>query len=225
MSNAWKKNATFLSRNCVTCTVNGQDIDFYAVSPRVAFRLRGISRPLAQALTCLFEDKSKDTRRTMRDVTDTKEGVSSSETVIDAINADVLRERSAEREKAIDHLIGAFSERANQLLLMEILWDSMRGVFGTAAPSEDELRALADDPELDVPTLIRLLKGVAAANFDSLSGWAGKIGTALSGKLKAEMDKIAAEPPQTASTSTSTSQDPTPSPTASVVQEETALRA
>lgn len=215
----WRKNATFLSRNCTTRTLGRGDaaksVDFYAISPRVLFKLRGISRPLAQALSCLFEDRSKDTRRSFKETTDTKEGLSVSETVADAIHPDVLRERAASREKAIDKLIDAFSEHKNYLLLLEIIWDSMRGVFGTEPPSPDQLQELSEDDDLDLPILIDMLKGVAAANFDSLTGWTGKLGKALSERVRAEME--------TAMPSVASSPEgsiPMSSPTASANQEQ-----
>ena len=186
--NPWKSRATFLSRNCITRKLgkDEQEVDFYAVSPQMVFKLRSISRPLAHALTYFFSDKSNDSRRTMRDTNDTREGVTVSETIVDAVDAEVLRERSAKQEVAIDRLIEACSEQRNYLLLLEIIWDSMRGIFGQKPPSDQELEDLAADPDIDIPTVIDMLKGVAAANFESLSEWMGKRGEALAQKIGIE---------------------------------------
>jgi hypothetical protein len=208
MNNNWKKRATFLSRNCVTRPV-GKDkvpMDFYAISPAVLFRLRGLSRPLTQALSSLFEDRSRDTKRTSKDTTDTKEGITVSETIFDAIDVEVLRERSSRKELALDRLVDAFSERSNYLLLLSIVWDSMRAVFGKEPPDQEELEALANDEDLDTPTLIDMLKGVAAANFDSLAGWSGKLSKALAAKLEKEIKGVE---------TSLEGQTPTSSPTAS----------
>lgn len=124
------------------------------------------------------------------------EVTSGTETVIDAIKVEVLRERHAQREQAIDRLIEAFSSNDNYLLLLEIIWDSARGIFGNEPPTPLELQELASDDDLDVPTLIELLKHVGAANFRSLEKWSGKWGKALEDKLRAEMgDQIPTKSP------------------------------
>lgn len=89
----------------------------------------------------------------------------------------------------------------------------MRDVFGKTAPEKEQLEELADDPEFDAPTLIDMLKGVAAANFDSLTGWSGKISKALADRMSLEMkqamDASLGDPTPTSSPTASAENQPT----------------
>lgn len=167
---SWKDRLSFLSPKCIKHTIGegemSQAINFYPVSVRVAFRLKSMAKPLAQAISALFTRNRDDCRQMSRKFKDPG-GEEGEETTVEAIDLALARYRDERRDKAIEQMIEAFADPQNQMIVAELLMDSMRDICPRNPTAEDLQQFIAS---LTVDTLFGMLTGVAKANFGVLEG-------------------------------------------------------
>lgn len=166
----WRDRLGFLSPKCVSHKVGTgefeQSINFYPVSVRVAFRLKTMAKPLAQAINTLFSEGKNDTGQTTRTSVD-PDGSRYEETVLEGVNPELAKYRDDRRDKAIAEIIEAFTDPKNQMVVSELLMDSMRDDF-PRKPSAEDINGFIESLSVDV--LMQMLMGVAKANFGVLEG-------------------------------------------------------
>ena len=184
---SWKQNLSFLCPTAIDHEVHGKTIRFYPISGRMLFKLRGIARPLAHAISVLFADKSNDTSRQMHDFAfkdeDGSEGERGSQTIISAITPELLRERTQQKEMAIDKLVDAVMNESNSLLIAEMIFDSCRDVF-PRKPSTADLEIFLQECS-DFVSLTSFLVGVGKANVQVFGPAAGKVSRAFKERMGA----------------------------------------
>lgn len=191
----WREKLTFLTPTYTVSEVAGHEVNFYPLSPGMLFKLRSIARPLSQAISVLFSDKSNDQARTQKDTvsaaaTYTDEdgnvvddpGGRISTTTIEAVSTDMLIARSNMRERAIDSLLDAFMKPESMRVIAGIIWDSCREAFGRDWTDEDLDDFLASD-QVNAAYLSQFLLGVAKANLEVFGPTGGKVFAAFSKKL------------------------------------------
>jgi len=153
---------SFLSPKYVEHEVNGLVLRFYPGSLRLLGRLRTISKPLVGAISTFFQNSDLLTRKVMRDF-QSPQGEASSETTLDPISPELLKNIDLRREGAIDQVFQAITSEENRAVIGEIIMDSLREEF-PRKPKAEQIREFVDDPDLDVATTVQLLTGVAMAN-------------------------------------------------------------
>lgn len=149
-------------------------VRFYAVSPGLLLQLRGMARPITQALAVLFADKDRDGGRVLRSFRDPKTGEEGTETVLEAVSVQMATFRSQEREQAIDRLIDAVADDNTRIALARLIMDSMRDEWERPVANE-AVKAFADNPALTLQAWGAMLKGVAKANAGILGPLGGKL--------------------------------------------------
>lgn len=190
MSNAdWKSKLTFLAPEATPVEIGGQMINFYPISGRLLFKLKTVARPLANALAVLFSNKTSEQGSTQRNFTipgRVENGLAipeerGGEVMINPVSVDLYEARQKQREIAINNLVDAFSKPENQLLLVELIFDSCRDIF-PRRPESAQLDEFLGD--IDTAALASMLKGVAKANAKVFGPLGGRVSAALARKLE-----------------------------------------
>jgi hypothetical protein len=181
-----KSKLSFLAPTCIKHTVNGEEINFYAISTKMLFRLKSLTRPLSQALSTLFADSSKDNGRTLKDFkfvdgSDSDETNEGSETIINPIDPAILQIRMDTKERAVDRLVDAFSSEENKKLIALLICDSCRDLL-PRDPDDDEVSELM--ATLDLGNLVAMLTGVAKANVKVFGPLGDRVSEAFEKRLE-----------------------------------------
>ena len=152
--------------------VRGHDFNFYPATVRGAYLVKGLGRPIMQALSTLFGGVGQETGHNERAVTKpTGEIATSSEDT--AIDPALAKLRIEARERSIGSLFDTLLDEKNGPVMAEIIADSLQDDW-----QRDERTGKFDQKEiaafwgkLDVPTAVEFLVGVCKANkpvFDPL---------------------------------------------------------
>lgn len=177
--------------------VQGVPQNFYPISVKTLMQLRGVAKPLGRALAVLFGGTDDSvSKREIEEKTNNTTGIYERRTSVDAISADLAKQRVQQREAAVAELIdGAMNDASCRLLAMVIV-DSMRDVFPKKPASPAGYDEILED--ISGEELIDILKGIGAANrklFGPLMERAGQVGAALKSNLD---EKLASEAPPSA---------------------------
>lgn len=154
---------SFLSGKCVDQEVNGQQMRFYPVSLRLAFRMRSFLAPIAKALTVLLPNEQDDTRLTGYENRSVKQadGTEMQTTEVGAIRPEILQQINSRRERAIEDLVMAVTSEENANLIAELIMDSLRDDF-PRKPSPSQIQEFRE--EMDIDSLLQALAGFGKAN-------------------------------------------------------------
>lgn len=133
MSNGtgWKEALTCFSPNFITHKVGDQDLNFYAVSLGMAFKLKVVGKPMARSLAVLFGNKDNDHGTADRSIAN-EHGGEDREILIEPISEGMAKIRHEQRVEAIDKLVEALTSDTNISLIGEIIMDSLKEVFDPA---------------------------------------------------------------------------------------------
>lgn len=188
----WKEKAKgFLVPKLEEHEVNGQKQNFYPLSTRILFRLRGLTGPLAAALGTLFESGDRDQGTIHREF-DSSESADSEgrayESQVLPISAELAILRTEAREKSIRQLVDAVTDTKNKIIIGLIVCDSMRDVFDRDM-DDDSVSSFVDDPDLTMDILVEMLTGVAKANKKVFGPLGGKVSAALGNATEAALAK------------------------------------
>lgn len=160
----WKKHPSFVGgTNFEERDINGATMRFHPISAGLMFRLRRLAVPIAKALSTLFQATSFDV--TVVDRTTKGPDGEGREVIQEAIDPRLAKVRTDQRADAMAELIEALSAEQNRLLVGQIITDSLREVFPRGMKSSDVEEFMVG---LEAPTLLKLLRGVAAANSEVL---------------------------------------------------------
>ena len=172
-----------LSPLSVDREIHGQQVTFYTCSVRTCAKLSGVLSKLAGHFTTLIGANSdRDQGKTEEDY-QTEAGEIISKTIVEPINPDLAQLRADQKERAVAGAIEALFSTKNRAAIGELLMDSMKDEFprGKKPPAE-ECQGFID--EMDVPTLIEFLKGLAAANAKVFGDLGKGLGRAVQDKAK-----------------------------------------
>lgn len=219
----WKDRFTFRQKVHVEREVQGTTFRFYPNRVRLLPELAEVSKPIAQALGVLFDDRSRD--NAVREKRMVQGDTTIVESVVDGITVEVSRARAETRRKAIDDIVEAASDARNRLMLGRLLMDSLRDEFAyhPERPAEDVEQWLDGDgkdyPGVDLPLLAELVQGWIAANAKVFGTQGEKLVAEVRGRLGDLRGESPSEiPPPTSGSSSRTpssasSQPASPSPT------------
>ena len=172
-----------LSPLSVEREIHGQTVTFYTCSVRVCARLSGLLSQLAGHFTTLLGSGSSRDQGSVEEIYQQAEGEVMSKHIIEPINPDLAALRTKQKEKALHGAIQAIFDPKNRAAIGELLIDSIKDVFprGKRRPAE-ECQEFVD--EMDVPTLIEFLKGLAEANAKVFGDLGKGLGRAAQAKAK-----------------------------------------
>ncbi len=173
-----------LSPLSVDREIHGQTVTFYTCSVRTCARLSGLLSQLAGHLTTLLGSSSGRDQGTTEEVYAPPEGETGeimTKTVVEPINPDLAAFRTKQREGAVTGAIEALFADKNRAAIGELLMDSLKDEFprGKKRPA-DECLAFID--EMDLPTLIDFLRGLAEANAKVFGDLGKGLGRAVQDK-------------------------------------------
>lgn len=153
-----------------------QEFKFYPPRMRmlVSGRMREIMDPLSQAVNALFVDRNTDSSRQQEVQAD-----GAVTTYVQGVPPEVLELRAKQRSEAIKSALTALLADDTRYQVGLLLADSMRDDFSSnEGERAKESRAMMD--EIDVPTLIELVKGY----FKALAPVLDKSGNSIFSNLK-----------------------------------------
>lgn len=159
-------NLTFLSPNKITHEVNGQELEFRALSIPRLFQVKAVIAPIVRAIVVLTSNSSRDNGQKVQ----TFNGADGGQVIdIDPVPLETTQFRINERAKAIEDILEAISRPQTQKLAAEtILW--------SIGEEPKEAQSFLDN--CDASTLWELLQGVAKANQRGFEPFLGRISTA-----------------------------------------------
>lgn len=160
---------TLLSPKFVDREINGQPLRFYPISLYAFGKLRSAIATLASAVTTLIAVDKREAGHVVEDTT-FPDGTTGSRFTQNAINPELARIRSEQRAQAISAAIETILEPKNVNALCELIMVSLRDVH-PKRPNATEVDQFAST--IDVPTLLQMIAGVAAANGSLFGGEAG----------------------------------------------------
>lgn len=175
-----------LSPLSVDREIHGQTVTFYTCSVRTCARLSGLLSQLAGHFTTLLGGSSARDQGTIEEVYAPPEGEHGeilTKSIVQPINPDLAALRSKQRQQALQGAIQSLFDKKNRAAIGELLIDSMKDEFprGKRRPTE-ECQEFVD--EMDVPTLIEFLKGLAEANAKVFGDLGKGLGRAVQDKAQ-----------------------------------------
>lgn len=122
--------------------IGGEELTFYPVSIKMAFRLQSIAGPVAEALSVLMTRRDSDTSST---IVPGKDGVAQS-IHVDAIPTDTAALRTKERRQAVRQAVDTLLNPKNVEVLASLLGDSLRDVFPRDAKMAEKVEFVESLP-------------------------------------------------------------------------------
>lgn len=181
MAKNWK-SAAFLTSNHIEHEVKGVKEKFYPVSVKMAFKIKTLAEPLANAVMAFFRsDSSQDTgtRETISPVEGT--ALVAHQKVTEPISLQLAQFRAAQFASAVKDLFQAGCSEDTQKVLGELVMDSMKEYFGDQKPTAEEF--LAETPLDVLPDLIvgmvKANKGVFGPLALKVEKWIGEMKNGL----------------------------------------------
>lgn len=219
------KRFTFRGKRYVEHKVADETFRFYPNRMALLEQARDLSQPVAQAISILFADETKDNDSAvkrhhegefyMEDITTT------------AISTEMATYRQSQRDQAITTIMGSLADARSVILLGKLFMDSLRDEFPykkerSAREVEEFLYGEEpgeDDEEgegyegLDMPVLIQLFSGWMRANSKVFGDLGEKMVGLIRGRLEQQLQTDSNSETKIP-TSGSSSKNPTSPPSA-----------
>jgi hypothetical protein len=179
----------FLNPSFVEHPVGAEAYKFYPVSLRVLFQLRGLAKPIAQAISTLLTSRSDDIGRESVEVK-APDGGTQLRTTIQPIQDSLAKTRFDQRASTLNALIDQLMSEGAANMIATLIMDSMRDLFPNRTPSAADCAKFV--AEVPAERTMEMLAGVAKANkklFDPLKVRVVEAATTL----RAAVANIAAE--------------------------------
>jgi len=155
---SWKNKLSFLCPQGVSVPIKGTDVKFFAFPVNVAFKLRDMKKPLAEAFVHLSGAKKGDVDYEENTI-QTPDGAFQRKISTNAVDPSVLKMRDDKKIKAIEDVVDMVFD--NQALLRDCICSSMREIF----PEPKEYPSPAELFEyLGMDALPDIFKGLVEAN-------------------------------------------------------------
>jgi len=193
------KRFTFRGKRYIEGEVAGETFRFYPNRMALLEQARDLSQPIAQAISILFADETKDNDSAvkrhhegefyMEDITTT------------AISTEMATYRQKQRSEAITTIMGSLADARSVILLGKLFMDSLREEFPYKKersareveeflygeePSEDGEEGESAYEGLDMPVLIQLFSGWMRANSKVF----GDLGEKVVGLIKGRLEQL-----------------------------------
>jgi hypothetical protein len=210
---SWQKRFTFRDKRSIKHNVNGQEFRFFPNRMALLTEARDLAEPIAKAVNILFADTDKDAGSNVKR---THEGEFFMEDITtDPMAIDMAKHRVAERDSAIQTIMGTLADARALMLLGKLFMDSLREDFPYSkdrSPQDVDAFLYGDDSEdseyqgLDAPVLLELFQGWMKANATTF----GESGESLVGLVKAKIEGMVSE--QASETADPTNGEPSKTP-------------
>lgn len=204
----WKDRMTFRDQRYVESEVGGKLLRFYPNRMALLTEARDLSAPVAQAISVLFADQSRDSASHVKRLKDGgQNGGQMEEITTEAVSQEMADYRQKQREGAITKIMDTLADQRSKLLLGKLWMDSLRDEFPyrkTRPVSEVEEFLYGSEKEddgytgLDLPAMIEMFQGWMKANAKVFGDQGEKMvglvraklveagGAPLSGKVQTE---------------------------------------
>ncbi len=203
---SWKDRFTFRDARYVEHKVGDKTLRFYPNRMALLTEARDLSAPVAQAVSVLFADQSRDSSSHVKRLKDGgKEGGQMEEITTEAVTKEMAEYRQKQREQAIERIMGVLADERSKLLLGKLWMDSLRDEFPyrksrPATEIESFLYGSERDDDsytgLDLPMMIELFKGWMKANAQVF----GTEGEKMVGLVRAKVVEAAGSAPRSGKT-------------------------
>lgn len=179
-----------LSPLTVEREINGRMVTFYTCSVKTCARLKGFLSSMAGHISVLISGNAASGQATVTEDWQDTDGAMVQKTTTQAINPDLDELRSTRRQRAIQGAVDALMDDSTRAALGELLMDSLKDNFprGSKRPVE-ECRGFVD--EMDPPTLMQFIGGLAEANAKVFGDLGKGLGQAVQAKAEELLGKAA----------------------------------
>lgn len=178
----------FLNPSFVEHEVGGRVCKFYPISVRVLFQMRGLAKPIAQAVSTLLTSRGDDIGRESVEV-QAPDGGRQLRTTIQPIQEGLAKTRFDQRNATLTSLIDQLMSDGAADMIATLIMDSMRDDFPRSTSTQDRAKFVAEIP---AEAAAEMLTGVAKANkklFDPLRVRVAE----MAATLKAAVSRVAEE--------------------------------
>jgi hypothetical protein len=186
---------SFLKAEPVVSSVNGNDLNFYPLSLRVAFELRALSGPISSALSVMFSDSDNDRGWSKRTFSQ-EDGTVGETTEAEPSPKETIEFRLNSKREAIATAFETLTDAKNGMIIGKIIADSLREEFERNLDT-NTIQDFINSEDLDILSLKQLIVGVAKANQRVF----GETGKKVVRTLEEEVSKASTTPSGTTSTS------------------------
>lgn len=170
----WKDRFTFRDTRYIEAKVADKLLRFYPNRMALLTEARDLSTPVAQAISVLFADQSRDSSSHVKRLKDGGVGGGQMEEITtEAVTKEMAQYRQKQREDAIAQILNTVADERSKLLLGKLWMDSLRDEFPysksrSTAEVEEFLYGRPGDESgytgLDLPMMVELFKGWMQAN-------------------------------------------------------------
>lgn len=168
----WKDRLSCFTPKYASMRIGEDDVHFYAISPRMLFKLRAMASPIAKAVSTLLGSKATDSGSKVIETPDGRQ----IETM--PISLELAQMRSREQADAVAEIINAITDTENARVVAEVVMDSLAEVFQktdkASWPPVDEFLGT-----VPLPTFGMMILGVVKANQEVLGPLAGQVTAAV----------------------------------------------
>ncbi len=174
---------SFLSKTFFEADVDGRRVKFYPIGMRTAFRIRGMTAQLFQALQTLFATDRDDVTKARTKVV-TKEGDYKEDENVTALSPELAALRSGQKQDAIQKIVDSLLSEDSSFVLAELLIDSMRDEDFPRPPKTQDLAAFVSN--VSANCMVEMVMGLVGANkqlFSPLAKWVKEAGGVLKARL------------------------------------------
>ena len=168
---------SYLSPTPITHEVNGKEIEFFAVSLTLLFKLRNLARPISEALAVMFEPHPNDVESSS-----IKDG-DAVKSEVGAISPTLAAQRTADRERSVGRCVEALLDQKNGEILAELILDSIRD-REAPRPKKADVEAFMD--KLTAPIFLQHVVGMVLANVKVF----GPVGESLALAARGAVAKV-----------------------------------
>ncbi len=138
--------------------VSFKGLNYWPVSMRTFFRLKGLALPLFKALAVVMADNSNDTGSKQIQQQDT--------TVLEVspIEPGLAKERHSQKQQALGDLAQALFTEESGYILVLVIMDCLRDEFPKFKGTKKEAMTLLEKRDFSAGFAVQALQGVAQAN-------------------------------------------------------------
>ncbi len=178
---SWKDSKAFIKHilNCETVMhpVNGEAMEFYPISTGMVFKLRKLGKPVALAMSVLFDHERMFSSARASRITHSGDYT---ESINEGMAVESMSLLYSKQKEAMENLIDGLISEESLDAIGEIILDSVHRSLFPNLPREGLPGGHEFLMEIGLPRMPELLIGVAKANKGVLGPLEGELASALS---------------------------------------------
>lgn len=189
----WATKLAFIGSKPTVVIIEDEMYNFYPLSVRQVLDLKDFLPRLAKPIALLFDDSKKNdfgqkSRTVENGKKDTEDYMVTSEVVMEPSSIEMADYRSGQKQKGIEELIKIITDSQLEELVHGVIMSSMKEYIDPreAPPASTFFE------QIEIPTLIQMIKGVVKANerlFEPFLGYFQVVQEKLQATLNSKLEE------------------------------------